>query len=97
VRIIGMAPLNATIYECEQLRCNLCGEIFAAPRPLAWWTRIMTRQPSAWWLLSNLARGSHFIACRGCSTLLGIPLPATTQWHLVKRAADLFAPVATQS
>ena len=33
VRITGMAPLGATVYERDRLRCNLCGEIFTAPAP----------------------------------------------------------------
>jgi hypothetical protein len=33
VRVSGMAPLNATVYELERLRCNLCGEIFTASSP----------------------------------------------------------------
>lgn len=33
VRITGMAPLYATVYECARLRCNLCGEVFKAPAP----------------------------------------------------------------
>ena len=30
VRISGSAPLQATSFECEKLRCNLCGEVFTA-------------------------------------------------------------------
>ena len=30
VRIIGQAPLAATVFEMERLRCNACGEIFTA-------------------------------------------------------------------
>ena len=33
VRLVGQAPLQATIYELGRLRCNLCGEIFTAPEP----------------------------------------------------------------
>ena len=33
VRIVGMAPLGATVYEKDRLRCNLCGEVFTAPSP----------------------------------------------------------------
>ena len=33
VRVTGMAPLGATLYECERLRCNLCGEVFTAAAP----------------------------------------------------------------
>ena len=33
VRVQGMAPLGATVYECDRLRCNLCQEIFTAEAP----------------------------------------------------------------
>ena len=33
VRIAGQAPLAATAYELERLRCNLCGEIYTAAAP----------------------------------------------------------------
>ena len=33
IRLIGQAPVEATVYELEALRCNLCGEVFTAPPP----------------------------------------------------------------
>src|ERR1043165_312963 len=33
VRIIGQAPLKATVFEMERLRCNACGEVFTASPP----------------------------------------------------------------
>ena len=33
VRVHGTAPLSATVYECQRLRCNLCGETFTAAAP----------------------------------------------------------------
>jgi len=33
VRVVGQAPLAATVYELEQLRCNACGQVFTAPAP----------------------------------------------------------------
>ena len=33
VRIKGQAPLAATVYELEKLRCNLCGDVFTAAAP----------------------------------------------------------------
>jgi hypothetical protein len=33
VRIVGQAPLTATVYELQSLRCNLCGEIYGANAP----------------------------------------------------------------
>ena len=33
VRVIGGAPLQATVYELEKLRCNLCRAVFTAQAP----------------------------------------------------------------
>jgi hypothetical protein len=33
VRIKGQAPIAATVYELEKLRCNLCGDVFTAAAP----------------------------------------------------------------
>ena len=33
IRVAGQAPIAATVYELERLRCNLCGEIFEADAP----------------------------------------------------------------
>ena len=37
VRIKGQAPLAATVYELEKLRCNLCGKVFTAAAPPEGW------------------------------------------------------------
>jgi transposase len=33
VRIKGQAPIAATVYELEKLRCHLCGKVFTAEAP----------------------------------------------------------------
>ena len=33
VRVVGQAPLGATVYELEKLRCNLCLQVFTAEPP----------------------------------------------------------------
>ena len=33
MRLSGQAPIDATVYELEKLRCNLCGEVFTAEAP----------------------------------------------------------------
>jgi rubredoxin len=33
VRIVGQAPLAATVFEMERLRCNACGQVFTADEP----------------------------------------------------------------
>jgi len=36
VRVIGQAPLAATVYSLERLRCGACGQVFTAQEPEAW-------------------------------------------------------------
>src|SRR5438034_3201835 len=33
IRFVGQAPLAATVYDRERLRCNLCNEVFTAAAP----------------------------------------------------------------
>jgi len=33
VRFVGRAPLEATVFEMERLRCNACGQVFTADPP----------------------------------------------------------------
>ena len=33
VRFVGHAPLEATVFEMERLRCNACGQVFTADAP----------------------------------------------------------------
>lgn len=47
VRVVGQAPLTATIYHTQKLRCPLCGEIFEAAPPPGWARRSTTRLPAA--------------------------------------------------
>jgi hypothetical protein len=65
VRIRGQAPLGATVYELQKLRCNLCGQIYTDR-------------------LDRLQRG------------LGIPLPAATQWEIVRDSAGVIEPVLAE-
>src|ERR1700728_2984630 len=44
VRIVGQAPLAATVYELDRLRCNLCGEVFTAQEPEGWVRKNTTKR-----------------------------------------------------
>jgi transposase len=33
IRFVGHAPLEATVFEMERLRCNACGEVFTGEEP----------------------------------------------------------------
>jgi hypothetical protein len=91
VRIAGMAPLGATVYECEQLRCNLCGEVFTAPPPPGVGDEKYDETAAGMIGLLKYGAGVPFNRIQKLECSLGIPLPASTQWAVVERAAKLLA------
>ena len=44
VRIVGQAPLAATVYSLERLRCGACGQVFTAPEPAGVGPKSTTRR-----------------------------------------------------
>ncbi len=93
VRITGCAPLSATVYECEKLRCSLCGEVSTAPAPEGIGEQKYDEGSSALVGLLKYGAGLPFNRLEMLQDGLGIPLPASTQWDLVKGATETLEPV----
>jgi transposase len=83
VRVCGMAPLQATVYECDRLRCNLCGEVFTAVAEGVGEEKY-DESVAAMVALLRYGTGLPFNRIEKLQGALGIPLPASTQWDLVK-------------
>jgi len=92
VRITGMAPLAATRYERERLRCNLCGDVFTAPSPLGVGEEKYDETAISMVGLLKYGTGLPFSRIEKLQEGMGIPLPAATQWELVRDGATLLAP-----
>jgi len=92
VRITGCAPLNATVYECDRLRCNLCGEVFTAPSPEGVGEKKYDETAASITGLFKYGGGVPFNRIEKLQGGMGIPLPAATQWELVRDAAGLLKP-----
>jgi transposase len=90
VRITGDAPLGATSYACEKLRCNLCGEVFTAGAP---GQEKYDATAGAMIALLKYGTGIPFNRLEALQESLGIPLPASTQWDIVEKNADRAHPV----
>ena len=88
VRIVGQAPLAATVYELDRLRCNLCGEVFTAEEPEGVGPEKYDETTAAIIALLKYG-GMPFYRLGKLEHLLGIPLPASTQWEIVEEAAEL--------
>jgi len=93
IRVKGAAPLSATIYELEKLRCNLCGAVFTAPLPASAGKKKYDASAAAMIALLKYGYGLPFNRIAGLETNLGMPLPASTQWDVIKEAIPLLHPV----
>ena len=93
VRLTGEAPLQATVYELQKLRCNLCGTIFTAPAPPEVGSQKYDAESAAMIALLKYGSGLPFNRLEGLQGNLGIPLPAATQWEIVRDSADQITPV----
>jgi transposase len=89
VRIVGQAPLAATVYELDRLRCNLCGEVFTAPEPEGVGPEKYDETTAAMIALLKYGSGMPFYRLEKLEQALGIPLPASTQWEIVENEAEL--------
>jgi transposase len=87
VRIIGQAPLKATVYEMERLRCNACGEVFTASAPHSAGEEKFDATAVAMIALLKYGTGMPFHRMERLEAQLGMPLPAATQWELMDAAA----------
>jgi transposase len=89
VRVVGQAPLAATVYELDRLRCNLCGEVFTAPEPEGIGPEKYDETTAAMIALLKYGSGMPFYRLEKLEHLLGIPLPASTQWEIVEETAEV--------
>jgi transposase len=87
IRIVGQAPLKATIYEMERLRCNACGEVFTADEPETAGPAKYDQTAVAMIALLKYGTGVPFNRLARLQGQLGMPLPAATQWELMAAAA----------
>jgi len=92
VRVKGMAPLAATVYECERLRCNLCGEVFTANGPEGVGDAKYDETAASMIALLKYGCGLPFNRLEALQDDLGIPLSSSTQWEVVFGASEQLQP-----
>lgn len=93
VRIAGKAPLQATVYELERLRCNLCGKVFSAERPEGCADEKYDETAGSIIAVLRYGFGFPFNRLEKLQDNAGIPLPASTQWEIVEGKANRIYPV----
>lgn len=93
IRVEGQAPLKATVVNLEAFRCNLCGKVSAAEPPADLGDEKYGATAAAMIGLLKYGTGLPFNRLEWLEGKMGIPLPASTQWEVVRDASDELAPV----
>src|SRR5215472_2717566 len=96
IRVVGQAPLQATVYELEHLRCNLCGDVYEAEAPKGVGEKKYDESAAAMIGMLRYGTGVPFNRLEGLEGNLGIPLPASTQWEIVEETAKLIRPACEE-
>jgi hypothetical protein len=89
VRFVGQAPLQATVYRLQKLRCHLCGKVFTAAAPAGVGEQKYDHTVASMIGLLKYGSGLPFNRMERLQGNCEIPLAASTQWGIVSAAAAL--------
>jgi transposase len=92
LRVTGQAPLDATVYELEKFRCNLCGATFTAQVPEGIGEEKYDALSGSMIALLKYGSGLPFNRLKQLQAALGVPLPTSTQWEIVDGVANRIYP-----
>jgi transposase len=93
VRIFGQAPLFATCWDCEQLRCNTCGNVHKARAPEEAQGEKYDATAASMMALLTYDMGVPFYRLGRLQRVLQTPVPASTQWEVLDARKEMFQPV----
>jgi len=92
VRMQGQAPIAATVYQLQKLRCNLCGEVFTAEAPAGVDEEKYDATTASMIALLRYGSGFPWNRLADLEESLGLPLPVATQCEVVAEAATRLQP-----
>jgi hypothetical protein len=96
VRVKGQAPIAATVYELEKLRCHLCGKVFTATAPEGAGEKKYDESAAAMMAVLRYGSGFPWNRLEGLEENLGIPLPAATQCQIMAETAVPLQPALAE-
>jgi transposase len=92
LRIVGQAPLVATCWDCERLRCATCGIVYTARAPKEAQGEKYDETAVSMIAILRYGAGMPFHRLDHLQRDLDTPLPASTQWDLVDEGVALVEP-----
>jgi hypothetical protein len=93
VRITGQPPLVARTWELDRLRCSGCGGVFTAPAPAEAQGSKYDERAAAVMALLRYRVGTPLHRLDQLQRNLETPVPASTQWEVVRDHVDAVVPV----
>ncbi len=80
IRVQGGALVQATKFDLEKLRCNLCGDLFSSEAP---YQDKYDSRAKAVIAVSRYQMGTPMYRLARFQDYVGVPLPEGTQWQLI--------------
>jgi transposase len=96
VELKGSAPVQATVYERQVLRCADCQETFAAPLPQAATGTKYAPSVGAVLAVARYGLGLPHHRLAQWQAWAGVPLPASTQFERVEALANAGSPALAE-
>ena len=93
VIIVGRSLLSAERFEAQNLRCNSCGKQYTAPLPEQARGPKYTESAAAMIVTAHYWLGLPFHRLDAAQRFLGAPVPAATQWQVVRDHLPSVLPV----
>lgn len=93
LRLTGGTPVKCSLYKMEKLRCSLCQEIYSAQLPKEAGEKKYDEEAGSMIALLKYGYGMPFHRLSVLQGNLGIPLPPSTQWGIVKPVSQDVNPV----
>jgi len=92
VRISGHPPLSATCWDCQKLRCTLCGALFTAQAPEEAQGEKYDETAASMMALLTYRGGMPFNRLAQIQRQLQTPVPTSTQWDVLNARLTMVQP-----
>jgi transposase len=83
VKVVGQAPLAATVYRVQRLRCRLCDTFFTAPVPAQALGPKYDLSCASMIAMMRYGFGLPSYRLQALHASLHVPLPDATQWDII--------------
>ncbi len=90
---VGRTPIEVTIYELEQFKCNICDKVVTAPLPEGVGPDSYDATAASTIALNKYGLGLPFYRQARQLMVQGVPIAASTQYKVVAEALEKMMPV----